>query len=74
VRSGKCITTIDIIILTNYNNDAYIFSFDTEAFAIADTMQFINPPIRTIAVGQAFGTAAMLLSLGQKGQVSVSQQ
>jgi ATP-dependent protease ClpP protease subunit len=40
------------------------FSFDTEAFAIADTMQFIRPPIRTICVGQAFGTAAMLLGLG----------
>lgn len=43
------------------------FSFDNEAFAIADTMQFIRSPIRTICVGQAFGTAAMLLSLGQKG-------
>ena len=31
-------------------------------------MQFIRPPIRTICVGQAFGTAAMLLSLGQKGK------
>ncbi|KAJ1404129.1 ClpP/crotonase-like domain-containing protein [Ochromonadaceae sp. CCMP2298] len=48
--------------------DGRAFSFDTEAFAIADTMQFIRPPIRTIAVGQAFGTAAMLLGLGQKGQ------
>lgn len=47
--------------------DGRSFSFDTEAFAIADTMQFIRPPIRTICVGQAFGTAAMLLSLGQKG-------
>lgn len=47
--------------------DGRAFSYDTEAFAIADTMQFIRPPIRTIAVGQAFGTAAMLLSLGQKG-------
>ena len=47
--------------------DGRAFSFDTEAFAIADTMQFIRPPIRTIAVGQAFGTAAMILSLGQKG-------
>lgn len=44
------------------------FSFDSEAFAIADTMQFIAAPIRTICVGQAYGTAAMLLSLGQKGQ------
>lgn len=48
--------------------DGRAFSFDTEAFAIADTMQFIRPPIRTICVGQAFGTAAMILSLGQKGQ------
>lgn len=47
--------------------DGRAFSFDTEAFAIADTMQFVRPPIRTICVGQAFGTAAMLLSLGQKG-------
>ena len=47
--------------------DGRAFSYDTEAFAIADTMQFIRPPIRTICVGQAFGTAAMLLSLGQKG-------
>jgi len=47
--------------------DGRAFSFDTEAFAVADTMQFIRPPIRTICVGQAFGTAAMLLSLGQKG-------
>ena len=47
--------------------DGRAISFDTEAFAIADTMMFIRPPIRTICVGQAFGTAAMLLSLGQKG-------
>jgi hypothetical protein len=47
--------------------DGKAFSFDTEAFAIADTMQFIRPPIRTICVGQAYGTAAMILSLGQKG-------
>ncbi|RYG67788.1 hypothetical protein EON64_06695 [archaeon] len=47
--------------------DGRAFSFDTEAFAIADTMMFVKPPIRTICVGQAFGTAAMLLSLGQKG-------
>eukprot|EP01039_Chlorochromonas_danica_P000869 gene869-948_t len=47
--------------------DGRAFSFDTEAFAIADTMLFIRPPIRTICVGQAHGTAAMLLSLGQKG-------
>lgn len=47
--------------------DGKPYSFDTEAFAIADTMLFIKPPIRTICLGQAFGTAAMLLALGQKG-------
>jgi len=71
------------LLYLNYQNDQIItiylnspgtnspdgkpFSFDTEAFAIADTMQFIKPPIRTICVGQAYGTAAMILSLGQKG-------
>lgn len=47
--------------------DGRAMSFDTEAFAIADAMLFVRPPIRTICVGQAYGTAAMLLSLGQKG-------
>jgi ATP-dependent Clp protease protease subunit len=31
-------------------------------------MQYIKPQIMTIAVGQAYGTAAMLLSLGAKGK------
>ena len=47
--------------------DGSAMSFDTEAFAIADTMMYIKPQIRTICVGQAHGTAAMLLALGQKG-------
>jgi ATP-dependent Clp protease protease subunit len=47
--------------------DGKALSYDTEAFAIADTMQFIAPPIHTICIGQAHGTAAMLLSLGAKG-------
>merc|ERR1712008_618457 len=41
---------------------------ETDAFAIADCMQDIKPQIMTIAVGQAYGTAAMLLSLGAKGK------
>eukprot|EP00968_Pinguiococcus_pyrenoidosus_P018546 scaffold1951_cov258-Pinguiococcus_pyrenoidosus.AAC.15 len=44
--------------------------FETEAFAIADTMNYIRPPIHTIAVGQAFGAAAMLLAQGKKGHRS----
>jgi ATP-dependent Clp protease, protease subunit len=41
--------------------------FETEAFAICDTMNFIKPPIHTICIGQAMGTAAMILSAGAKG-------
>jgi ATP-dependent Clp protease protease subunit len=42
--------------------------FETEAFAIADCMKYIKPPVQTICVGQAFGAAAMLLASGQKGK------
>jgi len=41
--------------------------FETEAFAIADCMRYIKPPVHTIALGSAFGAAAMLLSMGKKG-------
>ncbi|BAZ44593.1 Clp protease [Chondrocystis sp. NIES-4102] len=41
--------------------------FETEAFAICDTMNYIKPPVHTICIGQAMGTAAMILSAGAKG-------
>jgi len=41
--------------------------FETEAFAICDTMNYIEPPVNTICIGQAMGTAAMILSAGTKG-------
>ncbi|CAN1210368.1 ATP-dependent Clp protease proteolytic subunit [Tumidithrix helvetica PCC 7403] len=41
--------------------------FETEAFAICDTMKYIKPPIHTICIGNAVGAAAMLLSAGTKG-------
>ena len=41
--------------------------FETEAFAICDTMAYIKPPVHTICIGQAMGTAAMILSSGSKG-------
>jgi len=41
--------------------------FETEAFAIADVMKYVRPPVHTVALGQAFGAAAMLLSQGKKG-------
>ena len=48
-----------------YGGDA--IGFETEAFAICDTMAYIKPPIHTICIGQAMGTAAMILSSGAKG-------
>ena len=41
--------------------------FETEAFAIFDTMKYIKPPIHTICIGSAMGMAAMILSAGTKG-------
>lgn len=43
-------------------------AFETEAFAIADTMNYVSPEIETICIGNAFGTAAMLLANGAKGK------
>ncbi|BBA80094.1 ATP-dependent Clp protease-like protein [cyanobacterium endosymbiont of Rhopalodia gibberula] len=48
-----------------YTGDA--IGFETEAFAICDTMNYVKPPIHTICIGQAMGTAAMILSSGTKG-------
>ena len=42
-----------------YGGDA--IGFETEAFAICDTMSYIKPPVHTICIGQAMGTAAMIL-------------
>eukprot|EP00191_Tetraselmis_sp_GSL018_P000614 CAMPEP_0177599130 /NCGR_PEP_ID=MMETSP0419_2-20121207/12799_1 /TAXON_ID=582737 /ORGANISM="Tetraselmis sp., Strain GSL018" /LENGTH=343 /DNA_ID=CAMNT_0019091783 /DNA_START=76 /DNA_END=1107 /DNA_ORIENTATION=+ len=41
--------------------------FDTEAYAILDTMNYIRADIHTLVVGQAFGNAAMLLASGKRG-------
>lgn len=48
-----------------YTGDA--IGFETEAFAICDTMNYIKPPVHTICIGQALGTAAMILAAGTKG-------
>ncbi len=49
-----------------YTGDA--IGFETEAFAICDTLSYIKPPVHTICIGQAMGTAAVILSAGAKGQ------
>src|SRR4028119_1779169 len=48
-----------------YGGDS--IGFETEAFAICDTISYIKPPVHTICLGQAMGTAAMILSAGSKG-------
>ncbi len=49
-----------------YTGDA--IGFETEAFAICDTLRYVKPPVHTICIGQAMGTAAVILSGGTKGQ------
>jgi len=49
-----------------YTGDAV--GFETEAFAICDTISYIKPPVHTICIGQAMGTAAVILSSGTKWQ------
>ena len=49
-----------------YTGDA--IGFETEAFAICDTLRYVKPPVHTICIGEAMGTAAVILSAGTKGQ------
>ena len=49
-------------------NDRRMNPFETEAFAITDTMNYVSPELETICLGTAFGTAAMLLANGAKGK------
>ena len=47
-------------------DDGFPVGFETEAFAIADTMAYVEAPIRTVLVGKAYGLAAMLLACGDR--------
>ena len=51
-----------------YINSVGTAAFETDAFAIADTMNYVSPEIETICLGTAFGTSAMLLANGAKGK------
>jgi ATP-dependent Clp protease protease subunit len=44
--------------------------YETEAFAIYDTMQYVKAKIHTLAVGNAWGEAALLLCSGNPGKRS----
>jgi ATP-dependent Clp protease, protease subunit len=50
---------------SSYSGDP--IGFETEAFAICDTINYIKPAVHTICMGTAMGMAAMLLSAGTKG-------
>lgn len=52
---------------TGTSKEGQKYGYDTEAFAIYDTMKYVNPAIHTVAVGTAWGEAAMLLASGEKG-------
>ncbi|CAL8460770.1 g301 [Coccomyxa elongata] len=42
--------------------------YESEAFAIYDTMKYIKPEVHTLCVGNAFGESAMLLAAGTPGK------
>ncbi|KAH7439062.1 hypothetical protein KP509_04G043400 [Ceratopteris richardii] len=52
---------------TGTTKDGEKLGYETEAFAIYDTMSYVKPPIFTLCVGNAWGEAALLLSAGAKG-------
>ena len=49
-----------------YTGDAV--GFETEAFAICDTINYIKPPIHTICIGQAMGTCLLYTSPSPRDQ------
>jgi len=54
-------------LVRNSNEKKESIGFETEAYAIADTIRYVKSKVYTINCGQAFGQAAMLLSIGEKG-------
>lgn len=42
-------------------------AFETDAYAIMDTLAYIRPKVYTLVIGQAFGNAAMIVASGAKG-------
>lgn len=49
------------------SSTSYASYYDTAAFAIVDTMRYIHCPVHTSVVGQALGSAALILAAGAKG-------
>eukprot|EP00246_Nothoceros_aenigmaticus_P014675 TRINITY_DN5752_c0_g1_i1.p1 TRINITY_DN5752_c0_g1~~TRINITY_DN5752_c0_g1_i1.p1 ORF type:complete len:392 (+),score=65.41 TRINITY_DN5752_c0_g1_i1:203-1378(+) len=53
------------------NDKRESIGFETEAYAIADTIAYVKSKVYTVNCGMAFGQAAMLLSIGEKGYRAV---
>ena len=47
--------------------DGQVAGFETESYAILDTMDYIRPTKYTIALSQAYGNAALILASGKRG-------
>lgn len=52
---------------TGTTKDGEKLGYETEAFAVYDTMQYVKPPIFTLCIGNAWGEASLLLAAGAKG-------
>lgn len=48
-------------------SDGQAVAFETEAYALLDTMKYITPDVYTLVIGEAMGNAAMLVASGKKG-------
>lgn len=49
-----------------YQKGGERLGYESEAFAIYDTMEYVKSPIYTVCVGTAYGEPAMLLAAGKK--------
>lgn len=52
---------------TGTTKDGEKLGYETEAFAVYDTMRYVKPPIFTLCIGNAWGEASLLLAAGAKG-------
>eukprot|EP00210_Caulerpa_lentillifera_P003629 g3464.t1 len=48
--------------------DGKAVGFETEAYAILDTMNYVKPDKYTVALSQAYGNAAMIVASGKQGR------
>ena len=66
-EQSTCRAALSRTQLRRTTKDGKKLGYDTEAFAIYDTIKYVKPPVHTICVGTAFGEAAMLLGAGAQG-------